>query len=73
MYKMQRLEVSGAVRPLYGSLGFKGLISCISCINRMKTEKYYIPVSCLLNLNTVFLLMKIQQWSLACRVSVEHS
>ena len=22
---MQRLEVSGAVRPLYGSLGFKGL------------------------------------------------
>jgi len=24
---MQRLEVSGAVRPLYGSLGFKGLIN----------------------------------------------
>ena len=24
---MQRLEVSGAVRPLYGSLGVKGLIS----------------------------------------------
>jgi len=23
---MQRLEVSGAVRPLQGSLGFKGLI-----------------------------------------------
>jgi hypothetical protein len=23
---MQRLEVSGAVRPLYGSLGFKGLM-----------------------------------------------
>jgi hypothetical protein len=23
---MQRLEVSGAVRPIYGSLGFKGLI-----------------------------------------------
>ena len=22
---MERLEVSGAVRPLYGSLGFKGL------------------------------------------------
>jgi len=22
---MQRLEVSGAVRPIYGSLGFKGL------------------------------------------------
>ena len=27
---MQRLEVSGAVRPLYGSLGFKGL-NCCSC------------------------------------------
>ena len=24
---MQRLEVSGAVRPIYGSLGFKGLIT----------------------------------------------
>jgi len=23
---MQRLEVRGAVRPLYGSLGFKGLV-----------------------------------------------
>ena len=27
MYKMQRLEVSGAVRPLCGSLGVKGLRS----------------------------------------------
>ena len=26
---MQRLEVSGAVRPLYGSLGVKGLMSQI--------------------------------------------
>ena len=25
MYKMKRLEVSGEVRPLYGSLGVKGL------------------------------------------------
>jgi len=25
MYKMQRLEVSGAVRPIYGSLGVKQL------------------------------------------------
>jgi hypothetical protein len=25
MYKMQRLEVSGAVRRIYKSLGFKGL------------------------------------------------
>ena len=27
IYKMQRLEVSGAVRPLQSSLGVKGLIS----------------------------------------------
>jgi len=26
---MQRLEVSGAVRPLYGSLGVKGLITTL--------------------------------------------
>ena len=26
---MQRLEVSGAVRPLYGSLGVKGLINVL--------------------------------------------
>ena len=25
IYKMKRLEVSGAVRPMHGSLGFKGL------------------------------------------------
>ena len=28
MYKMQRLEVNGAVRPLYGSLGVKRLRHC---------------------------------------------
>ena len=27
IYKMQRLEVSGAVRPIYGSLGVKQLMS----------------------------------------------
>jgi hypothetical protein len=27
LYKMQRLEVSCAVRPVYASLGFKGLIN----------------------------------------------
>jgi hypothetical protein len=26
IYKMQRLEVSGAVRPIYGSLGVKRLM-----------------------------------------------
>ena len=30
---MQRLEVSGAVRPIYGSLGVKGL-------NRAKQKQY---------------------------------
>ena len=28
---MQRLEVSGAVRPMYGSLGVKGLIIINTC------------------------------------------
>jgi hypothetical protein len=28
---MQRLEVTGAVRPLYGSLGVKGLIYVLFC------------------------------------------
>jgi len=32
MYKMQRLEVSGAVRPIYGSLGVKRL-------NNVKTSQ----------------------------------
>ena len=31
---MQRLEVSGAVRPLYGSLGVKGLKSAVLQIAR---------------------------------------
>ena len=29
---MQTLEVSGAVRPLYGSLGVKGLIMLQMCV-----------------------------------------
>ena len=36
IYKMKRLEVSGAVRPLYGSLGFKGLNICNVTPNRHK-------------------------------------
>jgi hypothetical protein len=31
IFKMQRLEVSGAVRPIYGSLGFKGLSMTSLC------------------------------------------
>jgi hypothetical protein len=30
---MQRLEVRGAVRPLYGSLGVKGLMLCSIALN----------------------------------------
>ena len=32
MYKMKRLEVSGAVRPIYGSLGVKRLMFCVDAI-----------------------------------------
>jgi hypothetical protein len=39
------------------------LISCTSCINRMKTEKYYIVVLSKMNTNAVFLIMIIRQWS----------
>ena len=35
---MQRLEVSGAVRPLYGSLGVKGLT--FKCPARTFTQTY---------------------------------
>ena len=48
---MQRLEVSGAVRPIYGSLGIKRLISC----SAMKT----VPPKCSLeptNIHDVILL-----------------
>ena len=44
---MQRLEVSGAVRPLYGSLGVKGLISFFAvmwftyCLN----DSEFVPVA----------------------------
>jgi len=36
---MQRLEVSGAVRPIYGSLGVKRLIESI----KSKYEYFYWP------------------------------
>ena len=52
---MQRLEVSGAVRPLYGSLGVKGLsiwflqMVCIDGTNN-NIQRYFIPNSELLRL-----------------------
>ena len=36
---MQRLEVSGAVRPIYTSLGFKGLMLSASYL--MGTENFF--------------------------------
>jgi len=37
---MQRLEVSGAVRPLYGSLGVKGLTLYVYVKARIHGSKY---------------------------------
>jgi len=37
IYKMQHLEVSGAVRRIYKSLGFKGLK------NKLKKLEMYLP------------------------------
>ena len=41
IYKMRRLEVSGAVRPLYGSLGVKGLNLSVFV---MLTERFFSEV-----------------------------
>ena len=39
IYKMQRLEVSGAVRPLEGLLGFKGLMEDTKCVSKVDNNK----------------------------------
>jgi len=38
---MQRLEVSGAVRPIYGSLGFKRLKKQLHTINEGLSKNKY--------------------------------
>jgi len=38
IYKMQRVDVSGAVRPLWESLGVKGLISPLDVYIYQKGE-----------------------------------
>jgi len=42
---MQRLEVSGAVRPIYASLGFKGLNHPLPSSDQVKNESSYISRS----------------------------
>jgi len=39
---MQRLEVNGAVRHIYASLGFKGLIPVLQCLNKLSRTKWFI-------------------------------
>ena len=43
---MQRLEVSGAVRPLYGSLGVKGLMHKILFYNKFIIWLYMFRALC---------------------------
>ena len=43
---MQRLEVSGAVRPIYGSSGFKGLIRLSKTLKSVSYVLMYRPISC---------------------------
>ena len=38
---MQRLEVSGAVRLIYGSLGVKGLSRVEGCLDTDESEKFW--------------------------------
>ena len=40
---MQRLEVSGAVRPIYGSLGVKRLIQCCSSRQAIERQDQLVP------------------------------
>ena len=41
---MQRLEVSGAVRPIYVSLGVKGLILVLNLATVCLLDVYHVPV-----------------------------
>ena len=51
---MQRLEVSGAVRPLYGSLGVKGLIEQYSKFLLHTLQALYMWTLCdSTNINTI--------------------
>jgi hypothetical protein len=44
---MQRLEVSGAVRPIYGSLGAKGLMNVILISSYETGEIFVMLLFCL--------------------------
>ena len=49
MYKMQRLEVSGAVRPIYGSLGVKRLMKLefsLQIFDKFSSIKFHENPSC---------------------------
>ena len=54
---MQRLEVSGAVRPIYGSLGFKGLIRIIGVILYL-----YVPSSAFSQLPKSLIDVHVDSW-----------
>jgi len=43
---MQRLEVSGAVRPIYGSLGVKRLIRSVGACGRTDEDTTKLMVAC---------------------------
>jgi len=47
---MQRLEVSGAVRPLQGSLGVKGLIRHFAvCLHSIHSDKITFKITLIIN------------------------
>jgi len=56
---MQRLEVSGAVRPIYGSLGVKRLILRVTCCDRkwQRTKEIH-PQLRIISLNTKYVSIR---------------
>ena len=52
---MQRLEVSEAVRPIYGSLGVKRLIACTDCYTVLWPELCVQNRGCIVTVDTSFI------------------
>ena len=64
---MQSLEVSGAVRPICGSLGVKGLICMEGCAEKLKI-KVFICYMSIFFLYSESVQFQVTQFSSCCSV-----